>query len=659
MNFAYRVLRCYLALPGLVLFTLAAGAAPQVTMSIDAGKPVHSVSPNLYGVFFEDINYAADGGLYAEMIQNRSFEFAGKDALFGWTQVEREGAIGSLSIETERPLNKNNPHYLRMAVADAGEGLGVANHGFNGIPIKQGSNYLFSVHARALNGVGNLSVELVNTKGKTIGAANIVGVNPGWNKYTSVIRASGTESNASLVIVARTVGTMDLDMISLFPDDTFKKRPNGLRGDLAQMVANLKPSFVRFPGGCIVEGKDLANRYRWKDTVGDVAERKGNWNRWQSAMSEAPAPQYYQSYGLGFYEFFQFCEDIGAQPLPVLNCGMSCQFQDNQLVPMEDLEPYVQDALDLIEFANGSEYTPWGAKRAAMGHPEPFRMKFLAIGNEQWGDDYVARYEKFAAAIKAKRPEIRIIASAGPDPSGEKFNNAWTNLVALKADIVDEHYYKPPSWFFSNAGRYDNYDRNGPSVFAGEYAAHTSSRRNNLEAALSEAAFMTGLERNSDVVEMASYAPLFARQGFTQWDIDLIWFDKSSTYGTPSYYVQQLFSCNRGDILLPTTLSDTRKTKSQFFATASRNVKTGQVIIKAVNPGEDSVNVEILLAGLISINSKGQSIVLSGKSVADENSFKEPVKIAPVTDTFGGVSSKFHYRFKPYSVTILRIDAAP
>lgn len=550
--------------PLLALAALGAALAatamtnPPIEMSVLASQPAHKISPSLFGVFFEDINYAADGGLYAELVQNRSFEFTGPDAFFAWS---RTGSNAVLNLESDQPLNGNNTHYLRLQVTRRGDG--VANSGFGGIAVQKDATYLFSVYARAGKKFrGGLSVRLENAKGQRIGGCKITGVTNVWNKFTGAIVSTATEPKARLVVAMDYPGSVDLDMVSLFPQKTFKNRPNGLRADLAQMIADLKPSFVRFPGGCIVEGKDLENRYRWKDTLGDVSERKQNWNRWQSALNWMPAPQYYQSYGLGFFEFFQFCEDIGAQPLPVLGCGMSCQFQDAELVSTNSLEPFIQDALDLVEFANGPTNTPWGAKRAAMGHPAPFNMQMIGIGNEQWGGEYFKRYPLFHEAIKAKYPKIQIVTAAGPSPDGKWFDQAWDWFKTQPVDIVDEHYYMAPAWFLNNVERYDHYNRTGPKIFAGEYAAHTvplgGDARNTFECALAEAAFMTGLERNSDVVSMASYAPLLAKIGSSQWIVDLIWFDNTSVYGTPSYYTQKMFSQNRGDTLLPVEIKDTR-----------------------------------------------------------------------------------------------------
>jgi alpha-L-arabinofuranosidase len=335
-------------------------------------------------------------------------------------------------------------------------------------------------------------------------------------------------------------GGFDVDMVSLFPEKTWKGRPGGLRADMVQMLADLKPGFMRFPGGCIVEGTDLARRYQWKKTLGPVEERPLLVNRWNYEFLHRPTPDYFQSFGLGFYEYFQLCEDIGAQPLPILNCGMACQFNSSELCPLDQLDSFVQDALDLIEFANGPVTSEWGAKRGALGHPAPFGMKMMGVGNEQWGPEYVERYARFAKTLKQKHPEIALIAAAGPSPDDDRFKFLWSNLRKLNADIIDEHCYARPNWFLNNTHRYDDYDPNGPKVFMGEYAAQSdrtlsTKNRNDLECALAEAAYLTGLERNAAVVRMASYAPLFSHTDAWQWTPDLIWVNNLSVVPTPNY----------------------------------------------------------------------------------------------------------------------------
>jgi len=378
-------------------------------------------------------------------------------------------------------------------------------------------------------------------------------------KHSAVLRPKTTDAKAKLYVLTEGPGTVDLDMISLFPERTWKNRPGGLRADMVQLLADMKPGFLRFPGGCIVEGNVLTNRYQWKTTIGPIEERKLIINRWNFEFRHRPTPDYYQSFGLGFFEYFQLSEDLGAEPLPILNCGMACQFNSGQLVPLDELDPYLQDALDLIEFANGPVTSTWGAQRAAMGHPLPFHLKLLGIGNEQWGPQYVERYAQFHKVLKQRHPEIQLISAAGPSPADERFDFLWPKMRELKADIVDEHCYANPTWFFTSVNRFDNYDRSGPKVFFGEYAAQSDKivsvdNKNNWECALSEAAFMTGMERNAEVVRMASYAPLFGHVDGWQWTPNLIWADNLRSYGTPNYHVQSLFAQNRGDVVLPVKL---------------------------------------------------------------------------------------------------------
>lgn len=551
-----------LAVPAAVVKTLLdAGGSREARITVDTRAPGVGVSPTMFGVFFEDINYGADGGLYAELVQNRSFEH--RDALHAWSKLGERAS--SLAIATEQPIHTNNPKFLRLNLPTGAALAGVVNAGWDGIAVSRGEEYHCTVWARAGAGFsGKLVARLLSPSGKTLAEADLGQPGAAWQKLQATLRAPEALTNATLGILTDGSGTLDLDVVSLFPANTWNHRPNGLRADLVQKLANLKPGFMRFPGGCIVEGRDLANAYRWKETVGDISERKQNWNRWQDAV-DRKAPQYYQTYGLGFFEYFQLCEDIGAEPVPILNCGMSCQYQDKQFVPLEELQPWVQDALDLVEFANGAADTTWGALRARMGHPAPFQLKFLGVGNEQWDEQYFARYLPFHQALKAKYPNLTLITTAGPGVDDRWWNLAWAKFKAgTPADIVDEHYYRPPQWFLSQAGRYDRYDRNGPKVFAGEFAAHEPGRRSTLRAALYEAAFMTGLLRNADVVRMASYAPLFARAGHTQWEPDLIWFDATRSYGTPSYYAQQLFSRNRPDTVLPTRATQPGVVKGDY-----------------------------------------------------------------------------------------------
>lgn len=510
---------------------------------VDLSSPGPQFPRTMHGIFFEDINYAADGGLYAELVQNRSFEH--RDRMYAWTALG-SGEDVQLSIAEEQPLNDRNSHYLRVEARHPS--VGAANNGFNGIPIVAGKQYEASVHVRSQE-PRDVVVRLLDEHDQSLGEVVLHAEQGEWQRLSGTISASKDAARARLAVLVEQPGTCDFDMISLFPHDTFRGRSNGLRADLAQLLADLKPGFMRFPGGCIVEGRQLDNAYRWKDSVSDLTERRQNWNLWANGES----PQYHQTYGLGFFEFFQLCEDIGAEPVPIVNCGMACQARGGRHAPLADLDPWVQDALDLIEFANGPAGSTWGAVRVSMGHPEPFRMKFLGIGNEQWSEEYFLRYEVFYKALRDRYPDIKLISTSGPHPTGDLWSYAWDKFRSgTPTDLVDEHYYRPPQWFLENA---DRYDRKGPKVFAGEFAAHTTGRRNNLEAALAEAAFMTGLWKNADIVDMACYAPLFARVGNTQWAPDLIWFDNQRSFGSPSYYVQQMYAKHLPELMAPLELT--------------------------------------------------------------------------------------------------------
>ena len=632
------------------------------SIEVQVNKPGTKINPAMWGIFFEDINFGADGGLYAELVKNRSFEFP--DPLMGWSKISPSLAKGQLSVRTDAPFNAANPHYLRIE-SEVKAPFGVSNEGFRGMGVRRGEAYNFSAQIRAVSGSPIVSLQLYGEDGTLLDAVQLKDFSADWKKYTAVLHPKDTDAKAHLCVLLEGEGAVNIDMVSLFPERTWKNRPGGLRADMVQALADLHPGFLRFPGGCIVEGSVLERRYQWKNTIGPIEERKLLINRWNYEFLHRPTPDYFQSFGLGFFEFFQLCEDIGAEPLPILNCGMACQFNSGELCPLDQLDTYIQDALDLIEFANGATNTTWGAKRAAMGHPEPFNMKMLGVGNEQWGAQYIERYAKFAAALKAKYPEIKLISAAGPDPADERFKFAWSKLRELNADIVDEHSYAKPEWFFSNTHRYDNYDRNGPKVFMGEYAAQSvaivsTKNRNNWECALSEAAYLTGLERNADVVRMASYAPLFANTEAWQWTPNLIWCDSLHLYGTPNYYVQQLFSRNRGDVILPTQLSGIQETSAQvqrLYASATRDDRAGEVIVKVVNPGNDATEAKINLAGVSQVEPEGVAIVLAGSNLKDVNSMEQPKKISPVESKFDKVASNFTYSFQPHSMTVLRIKA--
>jgi len=625
------------------------------TIIVQTDKPGAKINPAMWGIFFEDINFGADGGLYAELVKNGSFAFP--DALMGWFKISPSLAKGELTVRTDNPFNAASPNYLRIR-SEAVAPFGVCNEGFRGMGARLGESYDFSCQIRGVEGSPRVIVELVGDDGTTLDSALLEGIASGWKQVKTTLHPNDTDAKARLNIILEGAGAVDLDCVSLFPRNTWKHRPGGLRADMVQMLADLKPGFLRFPGGCIVEGSDLSKRYQWKKTIGPLAERRLLINRWNYEFKHRPTPDYFQSFGLGFFEFFQLCEDIKAKPLPIINCGMACQFNSGELCPMDQLDPYIQDALDLIEFANGPATSTWGAKRAAMGHSEPFHIKMLGIGNEQWGPQYIERLARFSKVLKAQHPEIALVVSAGPLPDDERFHYLWPKFRELKADIVDEHCYANPAWFFNNVHRYDHYDRSGPKVFFGEYAAQSvamvsTKNRNNLDCALAEAAFMTGLERNADVVRMASYAPLFGNVDAWQWTPNLIWVDNHRIYGTPNYYAQQLFSRNRGDVVLP--LSNEDPAATSFFASAVRDNQSNDLILKVVNASSQKAPAAIHLAGIPSGAQRAQATILTSDNMADENSFDQPRKVVPVTVSIGKVKARFRYTFKPNSLTALRI----
>ena len=621
-------------------------------IKMDVDKIGSTIQPTMYGVFFEDINFGADGGLYAELIKNRSFEF--EYPFTGWTP------FGDVSIRSDKPCFDRNPHYARLINRKQLTGTGLINEGFKGIGIKTNEKYDLSFYARTLkNETMKLKIEMVSDKNDIFESKEVSINSKSWNKYMITFAPMQTCSKSSIRITMLTTGVLDIEHISLFPQETFNNRSNGLRKDLAMALKDLKPGVFRFPGGCIVEGTDLSTRYQWKNTIGPVENRPININRWNYTFSHKKFPDYYQSYGLGFYEYFVLSEDIGAEPLPVLNCGLSCQYENNdpnQNCPVDKLEPYIEDALDLIEFANGPITSTWGKIRADMGHPAPFNLKMIANGNEQWGTLYTERLEPFVKAIRAKYPNIKIIGSSGPQAEGKDFDFLWPEMKRIGVDLVDEHYYRSPEWFLSNANRYDSYDRNGPKVFAGEYACHAPDKENSFLTALSEAAFMTGLERNADVVHMCTYAPLFAHKEAWQWRPDLIWFDNLSFVKTPNYYVQQLFGNNAGTHVLALTMNGKAVSGQQnLYATAASDAKNNTLIIKIANTGIDQKKVSFILDGL---KAGVHAVILTHLNSSDlnaKNSFETPDLITPKVVHSEINDNKMDIALPPLSFTILRI----
>ena len=624
-------------------------------LDVNTKKLGAPVQPTMYGIFFEDINYAADGGLYAEMVKNRSFEFPQR--LMGWR------AYGNFDVKDDGPFERN-PHYVRLKYSGHSDKFtGLENEGFFGIAVKEGATYRFSLWARCPEG-GKSTLEVSFVKNNTMEEdqrfakvkVNIEGKE--WKKYTAELTAPRTEPKAALRIFLRKNGkdpitTTDVEHISLFPADTWKGRENGMRKDLAQALFDMHPGVFRFPGGCIVEGTTLADRYQWKNTVGPVENRPLNENRWHYTFDYRFYPDYFQSYGLGFFEFFQLCEDFGSEPLPVISCGLSCQFQNQDPTKpgvhaaLDELEPYIQDALDLVEFANGPVDSKWGKVRAEMGHPEPFNLKYLGVGNEQWDYDeqhgnygavFTERLKKFSDALRAKYPNLKLIGTTGPNSEGWDFDLLQPRMKELKVDLYDEHYYRNEQWFLSHGLRYDSYDRKGPRVFAGEYACHGSNKHkwNHYYTSLLEAAHMTGIERNADIVHMATYAPLFAHIEGWQWRPDAIWFDNLRMFKSVSYYVQQLYACNKGTNVLSLTMAGKpvagQEGQDGLFASSVFDNQTGEVIVKVVNTSEKAQPVSIQLNGMKGTRT-AKIITLSHDGKDDENTLDNPERIIPVEST--------------------------
>lgn len=652
-----------LLLPVALLSCMYVGARPKNDNNIvvTVNKPTATIQPTMWGVFFEDINLGADGGIYAELVKNRSFEFT--KPLMGWTLKPEKPKEGTILILNRKNVNTANPRYLRITANNAAKGeLGVINEGFRGMGVKKDLRYDFSIMYQLQSGSITLHVGLMDSTGKILGSTSVTpGQKTEWSKATASFTSNATELKAKMFVWFEGTGVIDIDMVSLFPSDTWKNRPGGMRADMVQLLADMKPGFIRFPGGCIVEGYDLSQRYQWKKTIGPIEERQLLINRWNFEFAHRPTPDYFQTFGLGFYEYFQLAEDIGAEPLPILNCGMACQFNTAELVPLSELDPFVQDALDLIEFANGDVSTKWGKVRADMGHPQPFNLKLMGVGNENWGPQYIERLKIFTKAIKEKYPDIKLVNSGGTDPDGERFDYLNGELRKMNADIIDEHYYRRPEWFFANAKRYDNYPRTGSKVFGGEYAAQSDktvsvANRNTWLTALAEAAFMTGLERNADVVSMASYAPLFAHADGWQWTPDLIWVNNLQSYGTPDYHVQKLFSTNKGTKVIPITLNNANIAgQDSIYAAAAIDEKTNEIIIKVVNASGNELKKDISFEGIKKLGTSASLTVLKSDDLDAVNSFAVPQNVSPKESTIAVKGKTISLSAAPYSFSVVRI----
>ena len=655
----------------------AARAGEPGAITIQADKLGAETSPSLYGIFFEEISHAGDGGLYAEMIQNRSFEetvpVEGTTLVDGrcvapnlphylgkkdskrrpngkpweqpwkfdsqWPAWSLEGAA-EMSLVTQHPLFPSNPHYLRLKLAQPGAKL--LNEGYWGVALKQGETYDCSFYARVAEGAGGgVKIGVVGADGKELGAVVVADmVSKDWKKYTASFPSLGNEAKAKFFLQPQFAGTLELDMISLFPRHTFKDRPNGLRADIAQKLADLKPAFMRFPGGCVVEGATFANRYRWKETLGDVAARPGHWSLWG----------YRNSDGLGYHEFLQLCEDLGAAGMYVCSVGLACEFRNGDFIGGAQLDEELQNALDAAEYALGGPDTKWGALRVKAGHPAPFPLKLVEIGNENHGPLYNQYYNKFAAAFRKVWPQLKLIYNGGTGDTGP-------GEGVQNVDLLDEHYYKDADFFFENQHRYDAASRQrGYDIYVGEFACNKGVGRGNLRAALSEAAFMLGMERNSDLVKLCSYAPLFINVSKLNWPVNMIGYDSAGSFGRSTYYAQKLLAENRPDVNLAATIAPpTGMDKKYFAALAGLDRKAKEIVLRLVNGVEQPVQVKINIAGAqVQPQGGGRIIAMSGK-LTEENDEKNPERIIPLSSAWQAPGQEFTLDLKPASLTVVRI----
>ena len=631
------------------------------------GKQSKPISDHLVGIFFEDINYAADGGLYAELIQNRDFEYATTDnsrkewnSGYAWSVVSGKDT-DPVTIGIETPIHENNPHYAILHVPSSGVRL--LNSGFDGIVLKKGERYDFSCFARTGQGGkgGKVVVSLIDKEDREIASAIIKVSSKSWKKCKTVLTAEADVEDARLCIAPSAGGTYHFDMVSLFPQNTFKGRKNGLRADLAQALADLHPQFVRFPGGCVAHGDGIDNMYDWKGSIGPLEARKPLRNLWG----------YHQTRGLGYFEYFQFCEDIGAEPVPVLAAGVPCQnsgggtqYGHDELtkygqqcgIPMEQMPEYVQDVLDLIEYANGdARKTEWGKKRAEAGHPEPFNLKYIGIGNEDLITGvFEERFTMIYNAVKEKYPEVTVIGTVGPFYEGTDYDEGWKLASKLNVPMVDEHYYVAPGWFIHNQDYYDCYDRMKPKVYLGEYAAHLPGRPNNIETALAEALYLTSVERNADVVTMTSYAPLLAKEGHTQWHPDLIYFNNSEVKPTVGYHTQQMFGQNAGNHYIPSTVvldKEQDAVRKRIGVSVVKDDVSGDYIVKLVNLLPVEVKTKVSVEDMSLVRPMATKTVLKG-APADKEA-------QPVTEPFDVAGKEFAYTMPAYSFSVIRMKETP
>ena len=628
----------------------------EAQISINFGD-TKKISDKLIGIFFEDISYAADGGLYAELVQNRDFEYSLADtkgsnknwnSQYAW---KSHGNCGTWEVEDKDPIHKNNPHYALLDVKKSGE-FSIQNEGFDGIPVRKGEKYIFSMFARQIEGKSCKFDVTLEQDGKVVASTKVSSSNKEWKKLKVTFKADSDADNAVIRITPKSEGKVARDMISLFPKNTFKGRENGMRADLAQALADLKPKFMRFPGGCVAHGDGLHNIYNWKETIGPLESRKPQRNLWG----------YHQTKGLGYYEYFQFCEDIGCEPLPVLAAGVSCQNSSDcgagqqGGIPMEKMPEYIKDVLDLIEWANGdAKTTEWGKRRAEQGHPEPFNLKYIGIGNEDLiSKTFTERYLMIVKAVKEKYPDIIVCGTSGPWCEGSDYEAGWRLAKDNNIDMIDEHYYQSPGWFIYHQNYYDQYDRNGSKVYLGEYAAHAPGRPNNIETALCEVMHICNMERNGDIVEMSSYAPLLAKEGHINWSPDMIYFNNNEVKLTVGYHVQKLCGNYCGDEYIGSSLSvnESRKGVRERLAVSTvRDSKTGKVYIKMVNLLNHPVKGKQKIGNAESIF--GKEVSLNARLHLLTGNYDDTKAVPQIKDIV--VTPEFEYELPAYSFSLIEL----
>jgi alpha-N-arabinofuranosidase len=634
--------------------TLPAQADVPASLVIDLTKPGPAIPSTFYGLMTEEINHSYDGGLYAELIQNRAFQDNAQTPTH-WSVVQDGGGQGTITLDTSQPLSPALPVSLRLDISRAGGRVGAANDGYWGVPVKPQTVYHASFYARAAPGfTGPLTLSLESADGsRSYAEGRVSRLTDGWERYAVTLKTGRVTPSADsrFVISAKSPGTVWLTLVSLFPP-TYKDRPDGFRPDLMEKMAAMRPAFLRMPGGNYVEGNTVAERFDWKKTVGPWTGRPGHPSPWGYRSSD----------GMGLLEFLEWCEDLKMEPVLAVYAGYS--LRGEHVTPGPDLQPYVQDALDEIEYVTGDETTKWGAERARDGHPRPFPLAYVEIGNEDGFDksgSYDARFAQFYDAIKAKYPRLQLIATAGgKDPIGQRFP-----MTLRTPDVIDEHYYQSAEQMERDAHRYDTYDRKGPKIFVGEWAsfdkvapwepaARQGGPTSSFLSALGDAAWLTGLERNSDVVIMEAYAPLLVNvnPGARQWTVNLIGYDALTSYGSPSYYVQTMFGQNHGDVVVPVAL-----TGSQLFESVTRDTKTGRLYVKLVNTADSAQPVHITLNGARSVSATGTSLTLSSPGLTDVNTLTDPTKIVPVAAPVSGISRDFTYTAAANSVTVLQMQA--